>query len=296
VNLPISSGALRGLGAALLFGVSTPVAKLLLPGTGPFTVAALLYLGSGLGFLAIGGLLPRDRNASLRRTDLPLLAAITASGGIVAPVLLMVGLSRLDGASASLLLNLEAPLTIAIAVWLFGETLTGREVAGALGVIAGGLLLASGGGGSGDLVGALAIAGAGLGWALDNNLSARLSLRDPIPVVRVKSIVAALVNLALAFLLGERLPGGGAVAATLLTGFLGYGVSIVLHMLAMRDLGAARQGTLFASAPFAGAVASIPILGERLGARELVAGAVMAAGVVVMLRAHRGHAHTELRG
>jgi drug/metabolite transporter (DMT)-like permease len=106
----------------------------------------------------------------------------------------------------------------------------------------------------------------------------------------VKSIVAALVNLALAFLVGERLPGGGAVAATLLTGFLGYGVSIVLHMLAMRDLGAARQGTLFASAPFAGAVASIPILGERLGARELVAGVVMAAGVIVMLRAHRRHA------
>jgi len=293
VHFPISPGALRGLGAALLFGVSTPVAKLLLPGTGPFTVAALLYLGSGLGFIALGGLFKGDREAPLRRADLPLLAAVTASGGVVAPVLLMLGLSRLDGASASLLLNLEAPLTIALAVGIFGESLTGRELAGAAAVVAGGALLASGGGGARpELFGALAVAGAGLGWALDNNLSARLSLRDPIAVVRVKSMVAGGVNLALAFAVGERLPSGGAVLATLVTGFFGYGVSIVLHMLAMRVLGAARQGTLFASAPFAGAVASLPILGERLSGHQLLAGAVMAAGVGVMLRPRHGHLHT----
>jgi drug/metabolite transporter (DMT)-like permease len=291
VHFPISPGALRGLGAALLFGVSTPVAKLLLPGTGPFTVAALLYLGSGLGFIALGGLLRGEREAPLRRADLPLLAAVTASGGVVAPVLLMLGLSRLDGASTSLLLNLEAPLTIALAVGIFGESLTAREVAGAAAIVAGGALLATGGGARPELFGALAVAGAGLGWALDNNLSARLSLRDPIAVVRVKSMVAGGVNLGLAFAVGERLPGGGAVLATLVTGFFGYGVSIVLHMLAMRVLGAARQGTLFASAPFAGAVASLPILGERLSALHVGAGAVMAAGVVVMLRSRHGHLH-----
>jgi drug/metabolite transporter (DMT)-like permease len=292
VRFTLSSGALRGLGAALLFGLSTPIAKLLLPGTGPFTVAALLYLGSGLGFLLLGGLLPRKHEAPLRRGDLPLLAAVTASGGVVAPVLLMIGLSRLDGTSASLLLNLELPFTIALAVGLFGESLGRREVAGAAAVIAGSVLLASGGAaGRADVAGALAVAGATLGWALDNNLSQRLALRDPVAVVRVKTVVAGAVNVGLALLANERLPSGGAIAATLVTGFFGYGVSIVLHMLAIRELGAARQGTLFATAPFAGALAALPILGERLSARELVAGAAMAAGVGVMLRAHHVHEH-----
>ncbi|HSN14419.1 MAG TPA: DMT family transporter [Anaeromyxobacteraceae bacterium] len=292
MRFTLSSGALRGLGAALLFGLSTPIAKLLLPGTGPFTVAALLYLGSGLGFLLLGGLLPRGNEAPLRRSDLPLLAAVTASGGVVAPVLLMIGLSRLDGTSASLLLNLELPFTIALAVGLFGESLGRREVAGAAAVIAGSVLLASGGAaGRADVAGALAVAGATLGWALDNNLSQRLALRDPVAVVRVKTVVAGAVNVGLALLANERLPSGRAIAATLVTGFFGYGVSIVLHMLAIRELGAARQGTLFATAPFAGALAALPILGERLSARELVAGAAMAAGVGVMLRAHHVHEH-----
>jgi drug/metabolite transporter (DMT)-like permease len=204
----------------------------------------------------------------------------------------MIGLSRLDGTSASLLLNLELPFTIALAVGLFGESLGRREVAGAAAVIAGSVLLASGGAaGRADVVGALAVAGASLGWALDNNLSQRLALRDPVAVVRVKTVVAGAVNIGLALLANERLPSGGAVAATLVTGFFGYGVSIVLHMLAIRELGAARQGTLFATAPFAGALAALPILGERLSARELAAGAAMAAGVAVMLRAHHAHEH-----
>lgn len=293
MRLTPSTGALHGLGAALLFGLSTPVAKLLLPGTGPFMVAALLYVGSGLGFLLLARFLPRGHEAPLQRADVPLLAAVTASGGILAPVLLMVGLARLDGTSASLLLNLELPLTIAIAVGFFGDSLGRREIAGAVAVLAGGLLLGTGsGGGRTDAIGALAVAGAALGWALDNNLSQRLSLRDPVAVVRVKALVAGAVNLSLALLLGERLPSPGAIVGTLVTGFLGYGVSIVLHMLAIRELGAARQGTLFASAPFAGALAAIPILGERLSALQAAAGALMAAGVAIMVRARHGHEHS----
>jgi drug/metabolite transporter (DMT)-like permease len=296
VRFPLTPGAVRGLGAALLFGLSTPVAKLLLPGTGPFMVAALLYLGSAAGFLLLGSLRPRGGEAPLRRADVPLLAAVTATGGIVAPVLLMLGLSRLDGTSAALLLNLELPLTIALATGFFGESLTRREVAGAAAVLAGGVLLGSGGAGGGaDVVGALAVGGATLGWALDNNLSQRLSLRDPVAVVRVKALVAGAVNLGLALLVGERLPSPGAIAGTLVTGFLGYGLSIVLHMLAIRELGAARQGTLFATAPFAGALAAIPILGERLSALQLVAAAAMALGVAVMLRARHGHEHAHER-
>ncbi len=293
VRLTLSPGAVRGLGAALLFGLSTPVAKLLLPGSGPFLVAGLLYVGSAAGFLLLGGLAPHTAEARLRRADLPLLAGVTLAGGVVAPVLLMLGLSRLDGTSAALLLNLELPFTIALAVGIFGESLSTREVGGAAAILAGGVLLATGGaGGRPDVVGALGVAGATLGWAIDNNLSQRLSLRDPVAVVRVKALVAGTVNLALGFALGERLPAGGPLAGILVTGLFGYGVSVVLHMLAMRELGAARQGAIFASAPFAGALAAIPILGERLSAREGIAGAVMAAGVAVILRTRHGHVHT----
>jgi drug/metabolite transporter (DMT)-like permease len=277
-----------GLCAALLFGLSTPVAKRLLPATGPITAAALLYLGAGLGFLPLGRFLPRDPARRLRREDLALLAGVSLTGGAAAPALLMFGLSRLDAAPASLLLNLEAPFTIAIAVAFLGEALGPQELLGALGIVAGGLLLAGGAGGGGvDPGGALAVVGAALGWAIDNNLSQRLSARDPVQVVRVKSLAAGGVVFALSRLAGEPLPGAIALAGTLATGFVGYGISIVLHLLAIRALGAARQGTLFAVAPFAGAVAAMPVLGERLGAREWLAGAVMAAGVVVLLRGRR---------
>lgn len=292
VPLRVQRGALHGLGAALLFGLSTPVAKLLIPGTGPFTAAALLYLGSAGGFLLLGRLFGTGREAPLRRADLPLLAGVTLAGGVAGPVLLMVGLARLDGTSASLLLNLELPFTIALAVGLFGDSLGRRELLGAAAVLAGSVLLGSGGAqGRADVPGALAVAGATLSWAIDNNLNQRLSLRDPVAVVRVKALVAGAVNLALGQLLGERLPGAGALAGTLVTGFLGYGVSIVLHMLAIRHLGAARQGTLFASAPFVGALAAIPILGERLSALQAAAGALMAAGVAIVLRARHAHLH-----
>jgi len=293
VRLTLSPGAARGLGAALLFGLSTPVAKLLLPGSGPFMVASLLYLGSAAGFLLLGPFARRGREAPLRRTDLPLLAGVTLAGGVAGPVLLLIGLSRLDGTSAALLLNLELPFTVGLAVGLFGESLAAREVAGAVAILAGGLLLAAGGaGGRADAVGALAVAGATLGWAVDNNLSQRLALRDPFAVVRVKALVAGAVNLGLALAVGERLPAGRALAGILVTGFLGYGVSIVLHMLAIRELGAARQGALFASAPFAGALAALPILGERLSARAALAGAVMALGVAAILRTRHAHLHT----
>ncbi len=287
----ISRGAAAGLAGALLFGVSTPVAKLLLPGVGPLMMAALLYVGAGAGLAILGPALGK-REAPLRRSDAPAVAGIVVAGGVVAPVLLMLGLARLDGMGASLLLNLEAPFTIGLAVAAFGDSLSGRDVAGALAVVAGSVILAaSGAGGALHAAGAAAIGGACLGWAIDNNLSQRLALRDPVALVRVKSLVAGGVNLALALAAGEALPRPWAIAGVLATGVAGYGASLVLHILAMRALGAARQAALFATAPFAGAVASIPLLGERPSLREAAAGAAMAVGVATILRGRHRHEH-----
>jgi drug/metabolite transporter (DMT)-like permease len=140
-------------------------------------------------------------------------------------------------------------------------------------------------------LGALAVAGAGLAWAIDNNLSQRLSLRDPVAVTRVKTLVAGGVNVTLALAVGDPLPAAGMLGAALLTGFLGYGLSIVLHLLALRHIGTARQAAYLATAPFIGAVASVPILGERLTWREVAAGLVMGIGVFVLVRARHGHRH-----
>jgi len=285
-------GAAAGLGAAALFGLSTPTAKWLLPSTGSFLLAGLLYAGAGLGLTVVGPLRGPRREPGLRLADLPVLAGVVLAGGVVGPVLLLVGLARLSGAQASLLLNLEAPLTILLALLAFGDSLSRVELLSAGVIVAGGAALSSGlAGAGGRLAGVAAVAGACAAWALDNNLSQRLSLRDPVAVARVKSLAAGAVNVTLALALGERIPRGPTLAAMLATGFLGYGVSILLHLLAMRQLGAARQAAYFATAPFMGALASVPILGERLGAAELGAGAVMAVGVVLLLRARHQHRH-----
>ncbi len=285
-------GAAAGLGAAVLFGLSTPVAKRLLPSTGPFLLAGLLYLGAGIGLSLLAPLRRGGREAGLRRQDLPILAGMVAAGGLAGPLLLLFGLARLPGVQASLLLNLEAPLTIGLAVLVFGESLSRRELLGAAAIVLGGAALSAGpGAGVSRWSGALAVAGACAAWAVDNNLGQRLSLRDPVAVTRVKALAAGSVNVSLALLVGERLPPALALGATLATGFLGYGLSIVLHLLAMRQVGAARQAAYFATAPFVGALAAVPVLGEHLGAAELLAGGLMSAGAIVLLRARHGHRH-----
>jgi drug/metabolite transporter (DMT)-like permease len=290
--LPSTRGAASGLGAAFLFGLSTPFAKLLLPGSGPFMLAGLLYLGSAVGLVGMAPWRQLNREAPLRTGDLPALFGVVLAGGLVAPVLLMYGLARLPGSTASLLLNLEAPFTVALAVLIFGESLSPREALGAAVIVLGGTVLGlQGGGASFNVGGFLALSGACLGWALDNNLSQRLSLRGPVAVVRVKACLAGAVNVALALATGDHFPAGPRLAGALATGFLGYGVSIVLHMRAMREIGAARQAGLFATAPFAGALASVPLLGEHPSLREMGAASAMALGVAVMLSTRHGHEH-----
>ena len=289
-----SPGVAAGLGAALLFGVGTPVAKHLLQGLSPWMLAALLYLGSGLGLtlyrLARGELpwhLPALRGAEW----LWLLGAVVMGGG-VAPVLLMYGLAGTPASSASLLLNAEMVFTAILAWTVFQERLERRVVLGLLAVLAGALVLGLPEDLAPSLKGvvqwpALWVLGACLAWGLDNNFTRKVAHADAAWITSVKGLVAGSVNLGLALALGASLPSGMQAAAAMGTGFFAYGVSLALFVVALRHLGAARAGAFFSIAPFAGALVSVLWLGEALTWPLLLAGALMALGVWLCLPQRR---------
>ncbi len=291
----------EGLGAAILFGLSTPFAKLLLPHSDPLALAAMLYLGAGAGLWLIdlsgrrfANGHPR-REAGLGRADLPLMAGVVIFGGIMGPLLMLTGLKHLSAIAGSLLLNLETPFTILLAIVVFGEHLGPREALGAAAIFIGALILAVAGAAPrafhGDLFGILAIAAACLSWAIDNNLTQRLSIRDPIAVTRFKTSAAGAVMLAFALLRGRVAPRFGVIAAAVALGTVSYGLSLVLNIRALRSLGAARQAAYFATAPFAGAVAAAIVLGERPGTDTLGAGLLMALGAGALALASHAHPH-----
>jgi drug/metabolite transporter (DMT)-like permease len=292
----IRPAATLALLSAALFGASTPFAKLLLgAGISPELLAGLLYLGSGIGLALIAGL-SRLRNqraaeAPVRRSDLGWLALTVLAGGIVAPVLLMQGLARVPAASAALLLNLESIATLVIAWVVFHEYVDRRLFFGAVCIILGALLLSWSGGTLRGGSGALLIAAACLAWGIDNNLTRKLSAADPTQLAMIKGLVAGAVNLGIAWLHGAALPGIPALAAAEVVGFLGYGASLVMYVLALRMLGAARTGAYFSTAPFIGAVLSVLLLAEPLSARLLMAGVLMAIGVYLHLSERHEHEH-----
>src|SRR4029453_10921304 len=225
------------------------------------------YLGSGVGlvlWLALRGRFIRaERISPLGRADLPWVAAATAAGGIVAPAALMFGLLRTDAASASLLLNLQAVLTALMAWVAFRENVDRRVFLGMTAIVAGGVVLSwQHAPRAGGIEGPLLIAGACLCWALDNNLTRKASGGDAATIACLKGLVAGAVNLALALWQGAALPPAGAMAAAALLGFAGYGVSLVLFIVALRNLGTARTGAYFAVAPFFGAAIALTVLGE----------------------------------
>jgi drug/metabolite transporter (DMT)-like permease len=280
--------------SAALFGASTPLAKLLLGSVDPWAMAGLLYLGAGLGLAAVHlsrrALRLPAVEAPLRRSDLPWLAGVVASGGVVGPLLLMFGLARTDAASASLLLNLEGLATLGIAWVVFRENVDRLLLLGAFAILAGAALLSWQGRAAFDW-GALSIAGACLAWGVDNNLTRKLSSADPVQIAMLKGLVAGTVNLSLALAHGAALPPGGTALVAGTVGFLGYGVSLVLFVLGLRHLGAARTGAYFSLAPFIGAVLAIALLGEPLSLRLLLAGGLMAVGLWLHLAERHEHEH-----
>lgn len=293
--MTINKGVHYALSAAALFGASTPLAKMLIGQITPVMLAGLLYLGSGLG-LSAWMLLRRLRHTSeradLSRADLPWLAGAILSGGIAGPVLLMLGLTLTPASSASLLLNLEGVLTALLAWFVFHEHFDRRIAFGmALIVLAGLVLSWEQGTQLGVPLGALAIVGACLCWAIDNNLTRKVAASDAVQIACLKGLVAGGVNLALAFALGARLPPIAGIAAAGAIGLCGYGLSLVLFVLALRHLGTARTGAYFSAAPFAGALISIALLHDPLSPAFCIAAALMAIGIWLHLTERHAHSH-----
>ena len=288
-------GAAMALGSAILWGASTPFSKILLRRTGPLILAALLYLGAGLALVVVLALRRRSPSdgaaeAALRASDLPLLAAATLCGAILGPSLMMFGLLRVSAVTGSLLLNLEPPLTIFLAIAWFREHLGMRQVGAASLIFAGTVLV---GYRPGELVsqwpGIVAVAFACLAWAIDTNLNQRLSLRDPVALGGIKGLLGGFSILAVALVAGESRPSTGVIVSGLALGTLTYGASIVLFFRALRQLGAARVAAYFATGPFVGALTSVVVLDEKLRGLDLAAMGLMVAGLGLLL--HETHAH-----
>lgn len=276
------TGILSALVAAVLFGATTPLAKLALSSAHPLIVAGLLYLGSGAGLaiwrtiLAVSG--KRRGETPLSRTDLPWLAGAILAGGVVAPALLLLGLMTTFASAASLLLNLEAVATAVIAWLVFRENVDKRVGAGFACILLGGILLSlPQDGGIAISRGALLIAAACLFWGIDNNLTRKISGSDPSQIAMWKGLVAGVVNSGLALAIGARLP----VAS----------VTLVLFVQALRHLGAARTGAYFSTAPFAGAALAFALGQGRLDWAFCAAGALMFAGVWLHVTERHEHRH-----
>lgn len=288
---PALRGGLLALLAAALFGLSTPLVQRFGAGLGPFSTAALLYGGAALVALLLRQ--PASREAQLRRSDLPRLLAMAAMGAVVGPVALAWGLQRTSGTSASLMLTLEAVFTAVLAWQFYREVLDRRIIAAMVLLLAGGVVLVIEQGliGQVQLLGLLAVLLATAAWGVDNALSRGVAERDPGQVIWVKALMGASATLSLAVVRGEPLPGTGAVLALLAVGASGYGLSLRFYLLAQRAFGAARTGSVFAFAPFIGALGAFA-LGDR-SATGLMAlgGGLMVAGIWLHLAERHAHEH-----
>ena len=290
----MNRNVLYALAAAALFGASTPLAKLLTGELSPIMLAGLLYLGSGLG-LAVARLI-RDRGfkpSGLARAEWPWLLGAVFFGGVLGPLALMFGLISTPGASASLLLNLEAVLTAVMAWVVFKENADRRIVLGMVAIVAGGVALAwpSGADSATGIAGPVLVGIACLCWAIDNNLTRKVSASDALFIASAKGLIAGTVNTLLAFSLGATFPTPLTLMSTMGLGLIGYGVSLVLFVLALRGLGTARTGAYFSTAPFMGAAVALFVFSETTSPAFWVAAFLMALGVWLHLTEQHGHEH-----
>ncbi len=284
--------------SAGLFGVSTPAAKALLGAIDPAILAGLLYCGAGIGIGVLRRVLKarlvgsQTAEAALTRKDVPWLAGAIVAGGIAGPILLMVGLARTDAATASLLLTMEGVATALLAWYVFHENVDRRIAAGMACLVTGAMVLAwTGTPTLAALLGPVAILAACLAWGLDNNLTRKVSLADPLQIVELKGLIAGPVNLVIGLAAGADIPTITPTAIAGVVGFLGYGVSLALFILALRDLGTARTGAYFATAPFIGAIAALLLLREPVTVQLLVAGLLMGFGVWLHVTEDHEHEH-----
>lgn len=285
-------GGALALLAAALFGLSTPLVQRFGQGLGAFSTAALLYAGAA--FVTLWMRQPVELEAKLRRADLPRLLAMAGFGAVIGPVALAWGLQRTSGTSASLMLTLEALFTVVLAWRLYGESMDKRVVTAMMLLLAGGIALVADQGlaGNTQLLGLLAVLAATAAWGLDNTLSRGVADRDPAQVVMVKSALGASVSTVLAVLFGESAPALTSALALIAVGAVGYGLSLRFYLLAQRAFGAARTGSVFAFAPFIGAMGAFAFGDRSMGWIMLAAGLLMLAGVALHLMESHGHLHT----
>ncbi len=280
--------------AAVLFGLSTPIAKDLVGNVPPQLLAGLLYIGSGVGLTALR-VMRRRRSAptpALTSSDIPFLAGAIIFGGITAPVLLMFGLQRTPASSASLLMNLEAVFTAVIAWGIFRENINSRIAVGLLAIVGGAATLSwSGPIQLGQFTGSLAIAAACLCWGVDNNLTQKISASDPVRIASLKGLAAGSINIGLAWYFGQWRSPDASTTTALGLGFVSYGLSLVLYIKALRELGAARAGNYFSIAPFVGAAAGVVLSMEPITLRLLIAGVLMGIGIWLHLTERHEHRH-----
>ena len=288
-----NKGILAALGSAMLFGAGTPIAKLLLTNVSPWLLAGLLYIGSGIG-LTLYRLIIRAPSVSLQRNEIAWFSCAILVGGVVAPVLLMLGLLYMPASGASLLLNMEGVFTALLAWFVFKENFDRRIAIGMVLIILGALVL---GWPSqirfSSLLPALAVLGACFAWGLDNNLTRKLSLSDAAWIASIKGLIAGSVNLILAFSLGTTFPTFTNLAGSMILGFFAYGVSLALFVIGLRNLGTARTGAYFSIAPFFGALLAIA-LGDPITMPLIISGALMATGIWLHLSEHHEHLHEHI--
>lgn len=296
------AAVLAALASAALFGVSTPAAKALLGVVHPVILAGLFYCGAGIGIALLRALAgpilnaPVARQQPLARQDYGWLAGAIALGGVAGPVLLMLGLARTPAATASLLLTVEGAATALLAWFVFHENFDRRIALGMACLVAGAATVSwSGTPTIESLAGPLAIIAACIAWGIDNNLTRKVSLADPLQIVQWKGLIAGPVNLLLGLWAGGSLPGALEMLVGALVGFVCYGVSLALFVVALRHLGTARTGAYFSTAPFIGAATAVIALQQPLTVQLVAAGTLMAVGVWLHVTERHAHAHTHHR-
>lgn len=293
---PALRGGALALIAALLFGVSTPLVQILGRSVGTFTTAALLYGGAAV----VGALVTRrvNREARVQRGDVRRLMLVALLGAVIGPVALAWGLQHTSALAASLMLTLEALFTVVLARMLYRETMdllvrvaVSLLFFGALFLVFDQIPTPNSREGSAQLLGLLAVLVATAAWGVDNTLSRALAERDPGQVVMIKAALGTVATALLGYALGESLPTWIAALQLLAVGATGYGLSLRFYLLAQRSFGAGRTGSVFAFAPFIGALFAIA-LGDRSATTGLaIGGVLMFAGVVLHLAERHSHEH-----
>ncbi|MFZ3150410.1 MAG: DMT family transporter [Anaerolineaceae bacterium] len=276
--------------AAILYAISSPISKILLDSLSPTMMAALLYLGAGLGMLIMGSVTKWTQQnkpeKSLTKQEWPFILGMILLD-IAAPILLMNGLNHTTAANVSLLNNFEIVATSLIAFIFFGEKISPRLwIAIILVTIASILLSIEDVGSLSFSIGSIFVLLACICWGLENNVTRKLSDKNPIQIVVIKGLGSGAGALIIAALLNEIRGDAGHILVALLLGFVAYGLSIYFYVRAQRDLGAAKTSSFYASAPFFGVIFSFLIFRDIPSSSFLTPLIIMAVGAYLSASDH----------